>query len=206
MKVGVFGTGMVGEAIASRLITLGHEVMMGSREAQHAKTRAWSERMGERAHGGTFAQAGSFGSLLFNCTQGAHSLAALRSVPERALDDKVLVDVANMLSPSKPMASSLGEQIQDAFPRVKVVKALNTINSALMVEPGSLAGHHTLFVSGNDAAAKQQVTALLRTFGWQDVLDLGDITTARATEAYLSLWLSLWKTLGTLHFNVQVVR
>jgi hypothetical protein len=104
------------------------------------------------------------------------------------------------------MRESLGEQIQRAFPLSKVVKTLNTINAELMVHPETLSASHTLFLSGNDDGAKKAVRGLLESFGWRDILDLGDISTARATESYLPLWLATWKTLGTAAFNVKVVR
>jgi predicted dinucleotide-binding enzyme len=206
MNVGVLGTGMVGEAIASRLVSLGHSVTVGSRTADNAAATKWARGAGSRGRAGTFADAAAFGEVLFNCTRGAASLSALRAADAQNLNGKVLIDVANVLPPDDVGSRSLGEQIQDAFPAAKVVKALNTINCDLMVNPSRVAGRHSVFVSGNDAAAKQQATALLESFGWMDIIDLGDITTARATEAYLPLWIALWKKLGTAAFNVSVVR
>jgi predicted dinucleotide-binding enzyme len=195
---------MVGEAIASKLVALGHEVMMGSRDA--AKGVGWAQRAGARARAGTFAEAAGFGEIVFNCTHGASSVAALRAAGAANLAGKVLVDVANILPPEQPGSVSLGEQIQQAFPETKVVKTLSTINAELMVNPQRLSETHSLFMSGNDAGAKQKVHALLESFGWRDVIDLGDMATARATEAYLALWLTLWKKLGTAQFNIKVVR
>ena len=101
----------------------------------------------------------------------------------------------------------LGEQIQRALPDTKVVKALNTITTEVMVNPARVPGEHDVFVSGNDAVAKERVTEILRTwFGWKNVVDLGDITTARGTESYLVLWVRLWGALGTPDFNIKVVR
>jgi predicted dinucleotide-binding enzyme len=96
--------------------------------------------------------------------------------------------------------------IQKAFPQARVVKALNTINSGLMVDASKLSDAHTVFMSGNDASAKNKVRELLQSFGWKDIIDLGDITTARATESYVPLWVTLWKVLGTAQFNIKVVR
>ncbi len=206
MKIGVLGTGMVGRAIASRLVALGHDVIMGSRTANNAKAAAWSTEAGPRGQAGTFAQAATFGSMVFNCTNGAHSLEALNAAGARSLDGKVIVDVANVIPPQERGSESLGEQVQRMFPRAKVVKTLNTLNCALMVDPEALSHSHTLFLSGNDREAKAAVRSLLETFGWRDILDLGDISTARATEAYLPLWLAAWKTLGTVKFNLKVVR
>lgn len=206
MKIGVLGTGMVGHAIASRLAELGHRVMMGSREAANPKALEWAKHAGAQARVGTFAATAEHSEMIFNCTHGAHSLSALSEAGAKALRGKILVDVANILPPAVSGSKSLGEQIQKQYPAVKVVKALNTLNCALMVKPDTLPGPHTLFMSGNDADAKRQVRELLGPFGWADIIDLGDITTAAATENYLSLWAALWKALGTLEFNIKVVR
>jgi predicted dinucleotide-binding enzyme len=198
---------MVGEAIASKLVALHYEVMMGSREAKSPKAVAWAKQAGANAHTGTFADAAAFGELFFNCTHGAASVDALRAAGEKRLAGKILVDVANIIPPDKAGAMSLGEQLQKAFPETKVVKTLNTLNCELMVDPGKLAGGaHTLFMSGDDPGAKKRVRELLESFGWKDVIDLGDIKTAAMTEAYLPLWLSVWQKLGTATFNIKVVR
>jgi predicted dinucleotide-binding enzyme len=206
MNIGVLGTGMVGQAIASKLVSLGHAVAVGSRSADNAAATHWARGAGSRARAGTFADAAGFGEVLFNCTRGAASLSALRAAGAQNIEGKVLIDVANVLPPDEVGPRSLGEQLQDAFPAAKVVKALNTVNGGVMVNPAGVAGRHTVFVSGNDAAAKRQTIALLESFGWPDIIDLGDITTARATEAYLPLWIALWRKLGTAAFNVSVVR
>jgi predicted dinucleotide-binding enzyme len=102
---------------------------------------------------------------------------------------------------------SLAERIQRAFPEARVVKALNTVNAAVMVEPSLVPGSHTLFVAGDDVDAKRQVAGLLESFGWPgaDVMDLGDVSAARGTEMYLPLWLRLFGAIGTGHLNVRVV-
>ncbi len=206
MKIGVLGTGMVGNAIASKLVALGHEVMMGSRTSDNPQARTWAKTAGPRGRVGIFAETSAFGELVFNCTQGAGSLAALRAAGAENLDGKIVVDVANVLTPEGPGLESLGEQIQKTFPHAKVVKTLNTINCDLMVAPDKLPGSHTVFLSGNDTGAKNTCHDLLESFGWKDAIDLGDITTARATEGYVPLWISLWKQLGTLTFNISMGR
>jgi predicted dinucleotide-binding enzyme len=216
MKIGILGTGMVGQTIGTKLCALGHEVRLGARQAGNEKAAAWVKAAGGKASQGTFADAAAFGELLWNCTQGAGSLDALRSADAASLRGKVLVDIANPLDFSKGMppslfvsnTDSLGEQIQRAFPETKVVKALNTISADVMVDPARVGGgDHDTFVSGNDAAAKKRVETMLREwFGWKRVVDLGDITTARGTESYLALWIRLWGTLGTADFNVKIVR
>jgi 8-hydroxy-5-deazaflavin:NADPH oxidoreductase len=206
MKMGVLGTGMVGQAIASKLVALGHEVMMGSRTADNPNATMWAQTAGSSGRAGTFADAAAFGEIVFNCTQGTGSLAALTAAGAKNLEGKILIDVANVLSPADPRPDSLGQRIQNAFPLAKVVKTLNTISCDVMVHPQSLRESHTVFLSGNDADAKSVVRDLLESFGWRDVLDLGDVSTARATEGYLPLWLAMWKTLGTVALNVKVVR
>ena len=216
MNVGVLGTGMVGSAIASRLVGLGHEVRMGSREAGNEKAREWAEEAGSKASEGTFADAAAFGELVFNCTAGEHSIAALERAGGANLAGKVLVDVANVLdfSGGRPPAvgvgtkDSLGEQIQRAFPVVKVVKALNTMNCDVMVDPTKVTGEHDVFICGEDSDAKAHVAGVLREFGWpaEHIVDLGGISAARGTELYVALWLNLWGVVGTGQFNIALVR
>lgn len=216
MKIGIFGSGMVGTTIGSKLVSLGHEVRIGSRESDNEKAAAFRAAAGPLASQGTFAETASFGELLFNCTLGSASLAALEAAGTGNLRSKILIDVSNPLDFSKGMpptlfvgnTDSLGEQIQRAFPETRVVKALNTINCSVMVDPARVGdGSHDVFVSGNDAEAKSTVAELLRGwFGWKNVVDLGDITSARGTESYLLLWLRLWGALRTGDFNVKIVR
>jgi 8-hydroxy-5-deazaflavin:NADPH oxidoreductase len=215
MKFGVLGSGMVGSTIATKLVSLGHEVKMGSRDAANEKAKAWVASAGRGASQGTFADAAAFGEIVFNCTAGMSSVDALKSAGESALRGKVLVDVANPLDFSKGMPprlsvsndDSLAETIQRTFPDVKVVKALNTVNANVMVNPGRIPGGHDVFVCGNDAGAKAQVVRLLKEeFGWKNVNDVGDITAARGTESYLHLWLRLYGALQTPDFNLHVVR
>ena len=216
MKIAVLGTGMVGQAIASRLVGLGHEVTMGSRAADNEAATAWAAGAGERATHGTFSEAAAGAELVFNCTAGAASLEALRAAGEHNLQGKTLVDVANPLDFSAGMppslspvgSDSLGEQIQRAFPAAKVVKALNTMNCEVMVDPARVPGDHDVFICGDDEAAKAQVRELLGAFGWPGsaIIDLGDITTARGTEGHVLLWLRLWGLVGSGDFNIKLVR
>jgi len=215
VRIGVLGTGMVGTAIAGKLVALGHEVTMGSREQGSEKAVAWVEAAGGSAAEGTFADAAAFGELVFNCTAGLHSVEALESAGGENLAGKVLVDVANPLDFSAGMpptlgicnTDSLGERIQLAFPEARVVKALNTINCSLMVDPERVPGDHVVFVCGEDADAKRQVGELVQSFGWPAgrIIDLGGIRSARGTEMYLAFWLSLWGTFGTGDVNIAVL-
>jgi 8-hydroxy-5-deazaflavin:NADPH oxidoreductase len=215
MRFGVLGTGAVGAAIGTKLASLGHEVTMGSRTADNEKAVAWAASMGPSAHHGTFADAAAAAEIVVNCTAGAGSLEALAAAGAEHLDGKVLIDVSNALDHSTgafppPLfvcnTDSLGEQIQRAFPAAKVVKTLNTMNRDIMVNPARVPGDHVVFVSGNDDGAKAQVRELLGSFGWPAgrIVDLGDITTARGTEAYLLLWLSMMIARGNGAFNIAV--
>jgi hypothetical protein len=215
MKIAVFGTGVVGNAIATKLVKLGHDVKMGSRTADNAKAAEWVKANGAKASQGAYADAAAFGELAFNCTLGVGSLAALEAAGKKNLAGKILVDVSNPLDFSKGMpptlalcnTDSIAEQIQRAFPETKVVKSLNTVNCNLMVDASLVKGDHDMFVSGNDAGAKSQVTEILKGwFGWKHVIDLGDITAARGQEMFLILWVRLYGALQSPMFNVHVVR
>ena len=216
MRIGVLGTGIVGETLASKLVEVGHDVVMGARSAGNDKASAWSQRFPERAGQGTFADAAAHGKLVVNATAGVASLEALRSAGADNLAGKTLLDVANPLDFSggfPPRLSvvnddSLGEQIQREFPATRVVKALNTMNCQVMVDPARVPGDHDVLMAGDDEAAKREVTGLLESFGWSSaaVHDLGGIGAARGLEGYLPLWLSLMGALGTGDFNIHVAR
>ena len=211
MNIGILGTGAVGNAIGGKLVELGHDVMMGARAADNPKVLAFVERTGGKP--GTFRDAAAHGEFVFSALRGDISIDVLTSVsPE--LEGKILVDVSNPLDFSKGApptlaitnTDSLGEVLQRGLPATRVVKTLNTVNNTIMVNPGLIRGPHAVFVSGNDAAAKGKVKDLLRSFGWQQIIDLGDITSARGPEQYLPLWLRLWSNLGTSDFNISVVK
>ncbi len=216
MKIAVLGTGMVGETIGSKLIELGHSVVMGSRTANNEKALAFAGKHNGKATAGTFADAAASGEIVFNCTSGGASLGALNLAGEKNLSGKILIDVANPLDFSNGMPptlsvvnnNSLGEEIQKAFPTVKVVKALNTLWCGIMVNPGMIGGgDHNIFLCGNDRAAKSAVREILLSFGWADgnIVDLGDITKARGTEMFLPLWLSIYGAKQSGAFNIKIV-
>lgn len=217
MKLAILGTGNVGSTIGAKLLELGHSVMMGSRTKDNEKALAFVEAHPERASAGTFAEASEFGEMIFNCTAGVSSIEALNMSGSNALENKILIDLANALDFSKGMppslsvvnTDSLGEQIQHAFPNTKVVKTLNTMWCGLMVNPALInGGDHQNFICGNDNAAKDEVKKLLNSFGWlpENILDLGDITKARATEMYLPLWLSIYGATSNGAFNIKLVK
>src|SRR6185312_13838273 len=175
MKIGIFGTGMVGATLGTKLTQLGHQVKMGSRTVNNEKASKWVSENGANASQGTFADAAAFGEIVFNCTKGEGAIDAIKSAGEKNLNGKVLIDVSNsldfshgmppLLLPALSNTNSLGEEIQKTAPGAKVVKALNTVNCGLMVNPAMLAGAHDLFICGNDESAKATVTDILKSFG-----------------------------------------
>lgn len=213
MKIGVLGTGVTGQTIASKLVELGHDVMMGSREEANPRAVVWAKEEGHNALYGTFMNAAAFGEIVFNCTLGPASLDALRMAGADNLRGKILIDTSNPLNKSTDPwtltvcnTDSLGEQIQRIFPDTRVVKTLNTVNANVMVEPLKLIERTQVFVSGNDIEAKAAVVRILREwFGWKEILDLGDITTSRAVEMFLPLWQSLRKVIPDQRFNIKIV-
>jgi 8-hydroxy-5-deazaflavin:NADPH oxidoreductase len=216
MRIGVLGTGMVGHALATKLVQLGHEVTMGSRTEGNEKAVAWAESAGANASHGTFADAAAAGELIVHCTAGMHALAALGEAGVANLSGKVVIDVSNPLDFSGGMpptlavcnTDSLGEQIQSTFEDAKIVKALNTMNCYVMVDPTLVPGDHAVFIAGDDADAKKQVSELLASFGWTpaQVVDLGGIRASRGLEMWLPLWITLMGALGTPNFNVALMR
>ena len=227
MQIGILGTGVVGQTIATALVSKGHALMIGTRDpaatlnretggGQSAESfRSW-QSSNPTVQLGTFAEAARYGEVIVNATSGGGALPALAAAGADALGEKIMLDVSNPLDFSKGFppfltvcnTDSLGEQIQSAYPHLRVVKTLNTTNVNIMVNPALVAGgDHSLFVSGNDPVAKAQVVAwLAEWFGWRDVIDLGDITTARGSEMLLPIWLRLYGALGSPVFNFKIAR
>jgi predicted dinucleotide-binding enzyme len=227
-RIAIMGTGGVGQTYASKFITLGYEVMMGTRNVQEkladtAKDGYGTPPFSEWHSGnrdiklGTFQEAARFGEIILNATMGAKSVAALKMADVRNLNGKILIDVANPLDFSKGLppsllpelsnTNSLGEEIQKTFPDVRVVKTLNTMWNGLMVNPAMLnGGDHTTFICGNSSEAKETVKEILKSFGWpeKNILDLGDISSARGTEMYLPLWLRIWGATNNGAFNIKI--
>lgn len=224
MKISILGTGMVGKAIAEKMAELGHEVFMGTRNAEETKNR-------EEKDGTLFAdwlgttpiidvvnynELPDDSNLFINATSGSGSVDALKATGKEKLKGNTILDVANPLDFSQGMppslficnTDSLGETIQREFPESRVVKSLNTMNCYLMMNPSLVPGDHTVFISGNDDDAKKEIESLLVSIGWKpsNIIDLGDISTARGTEMLLPVWLRLWGALGTSEFNFYIAR
>jgi 8-hydroxy-5-deazaflavin:NADPH oxidoreductase len=226
MRIGILGTGGVARTLAGALAERGHEVVMGSRDPAAALARdEVNQQTGTTLSGwhvdhpsvviGTFAETASHGEVLLLATSGSGALYALEAGGADRLRDPVVIDITNPivrtpdgvgLDPA--ITDSLAEHIQRAYPNVRVVKALNTVTAALMIDPGSVAdGDHTLPICGDHEEAKEQVARWLgEWFGWRDVLDLGDLTAARAQEAYLLFWLRLMQSTGTPMVTTKVLR
>jgi len=201
MRIGVLGTGMVGRAIAGKLTELGHDVRVGSRTGGDDKV--------------PFAEAAAHGEVVFNCTAGAGSLDALAQAGSENLAGKLLIDVSNPLQRTDTglalhvaNTDSLAEQIQRTVPEARVVKSLNTVNCNVMVDPESIPGDHVIFVAGDDEDAKAQAEELLGELGWpaERVIDLGDLTGARAMEMYVMLWVRMMGAVGSPQFNITLAR
>jgi 8-hydroxy-5-deazaflavin:NADPH oxidoreductase len=226
MKIATLGTGTVGQTVAGKLSDLGHDVVVGTRDRKATLARSEPDAMGNPAFPAwqaehpevrlaSFAEAAAEGELIVNATGGRGSLEALTQAGVENLAGKVLLDISNPLDFSQGFpptlfvkdTDSLAEQIQRAFPEARVVKSLNTMTAALMVDPARVgSGDHSAFVSGDDAAAKESVVELLTSMGHTDVIDVGDLSTARGTERLLPIWVRLMGALGTPYFNFKIVR
>jgi hypothetical protein len=214
MQIGILGSGVTAQTIGSKLIELGHEVMLGSRDEANANAVSWAkDQTGQHALYGTFMNAASFGEIVFNCTLGSASLAALEQAGAENLNGKILIDTSNPIDRSTDQWSltvcnddSLGEQIQRAYPEMRVVKTLNTVNANVMVDPAKLLEQTHVFVSGDDIEAKATVVRILRDwFGWKQIIDLGGIETSRSVEMYVLLWHSLRNAISSQRFNIKIV-
>jgi 8-hydroxy-5-deazaflavin:NADPH oxidoreductase len=230
MKIAIIGTGVVGKTIASKLIELNYEVMMGTRNVADKLASTAQDNYGNppfnewlktnsKVRLGSFAEAASFGDMVVNATNGSNSVTALILAGAKNLSGKVLIDIANPLDFSNGMppsllsglnnTNSLAEEIQKTFPDVLVVKTLNTMWCGLMINPKLVGnGDHINYISGNNTEAKDKVKKILNQFGWSDenILDLGDITAARATEALLPIWLRVMGVTKNGAFNFKLVR
>lgn len=229
MKVAIIGTGGVGQTIASKLFSLGHQVMIGTRNVDEKLASQSKDGYGNPPFAewhkqnqliklGTFAEAAEFGELVINATQGINSVNALKLADSKNLNGKILIDIANPLDFSNGMPPSLlpalsnihslGEEIQKTFPDAKVVKTLSTMWAGIMVNPDMVNnGDHTNFICGNDSEAKRKVISLLNEFGWknENILDLGDISSARGVEAILPIWLRIMGAKQSAAFNFKIV-
>ncbi len=194
MKVGVIGSGIVGQTLSDGFLRYGHEVMRGSRDP--GKLAAWRAGAGSKARTGTFADAAAFGEVVVLAVKGTAALEAVRAC-DAALAGKVVIDATNPIADAPPVNGvlqlftgpneSLMEALQAAAPAARFVKAFSCVGNALMVNPSLPGGKPTMFVCGDDEGARRQVTAILDQFGWETE-DLGGAEAARAIEPLCMLW------------------
>ena len=212
MRIAVLGTGPVGRTLAAAFARLGHEVTVATRDPSVTMARDdWTLDLPLVP----FGDVGGDVDLVVNATNGQRSLDALGGLPPGVLAGTVLLDVANPLDSSQGFpptlavkdTDSLAEQIQRAFPDARVVKALNTVNAMVMVDPARVGdGETTMFLAGDDAGARATVGELLRSLGWRDVVEFEELSAARGMEMWLPLWVRLMMRLGTPDFNLRIVR
>lgn len=214
MKIAVLGTGMVGHALANKFLALEHQVMMGSRTATNEAAAKWASEGGTNARHGTFEEAASFGDVVVFATLGAAVLDAAELAGPDNLAGKTVLDVTNPLDmssgalptliPELSNTTSAAEALQAVLNSAKVVKALNTMNCEVMVDPSRVPGEHDVFVCSDHADGKAQIIELLKDMGWTDPTDLGSLAAARGTEGMMPFWLRLWGALGTADFNYKI--
>jgi len=217
MELAVLGTGSAGRTLAGRLAELGHHVSIGTRDPDATQARPdyadWAADH-PQVRPATFGAAAAAAEVIINVTNGAAALDVLALAGADHLDGKVVIDVSNPLDFSQGMpptlfvkdTDSLAEQIQRAFPGARVVKTLNTMNAEVMAHPDLLPDPGSVFVSGEDAAAKATASGLLTELGHTDVIDLGELATARGAEMLLPIWVRLVGVMGTARFNFKIVR
>lgn len=207
MRIGLLGTGNVARALASGWRGAGHDVVLGSRSP---KERGDAEELRGFTVVG-LGEAAGYGGVVVNATPGTASMDVLKEIGAAALRGKVLVDIGVGFTENMQLSHpnySLGEEIQAALPDTAVVKTLATVDSVVMKDPGSLEEAGTIFLSGDDAAAKQTTRQLLGDLGWADAsqLDLGGIVTARGQEHAAYLFMAVAESIGTYGFGFKVVR
>jgi len=194
-KFGVLGSGVVGEVLANGLLKYGHEVMRGSRDV--SKLAAWKSAGGANAKAGGFADAADFADIVLLAVKGGAAESALALAGAEHLKAKTVIDATNPIADAAPVNGvlqfftgpndSLMERLQSKFPEAHLVKAFSCVGNAFMVNPDFGGQVPTMFICGNDAAAKREVTSILVQFGW-DAEDMGGVEAARAIEPLCMLW------------------
>ena len=195
MKVGILGSGDVGQVLGSAFATLGHEVKMGTRDPGQDRVQAWVKKNGARVSAGSFAEAARFCELAVLATGWPGTENAITLAGPDHLAGKVVIDVTNPLdfSSGAPRlavghADSGGERVQRWLPKARVVKAFNTVGNPHMFRPNFPGGPPDMFICGNDKSAKEKVTTILKDFGWS-VIDFGGIEGARYLEPLAMVWI-----------------
>lgn len=212
MKIGILGTGDVGQTLGSGFVKLGHSVKMGSRNPNQEKIKTWLARTGENASAGTFSEAAAFGDLVVLATLWTGTENAIRLADPKNLAGKVVIDATNPLDfssmPPKLAVGhtdSGGEQVQRWLPNSHVVKAFNSVGSPHMVYPDFPGGPPDMFICGNDSKAKETVTDLLKAFGWS-VVDIGGIEGSRYLEPLAMIWILQFFRTGSGNHAFKLLR
>jgi 8-hydroxy-5-deazaflavin:NADPH oxidoreductase len=194
MNIGILGSGDVAKALAAGFLNRGDNVMLGTREPE--KLADWKANAGPHASVGSTAQTAEFGQIIVLATNGMATLEVIEASGEGAFADKTVIDATNPIRENDDgpylaigLDDSLGERIQNAIPRANVVKAFNTVGSPEMVNPKFAGGPPTMFIAGEDDAAKAEVTRILHDFGW-DTADLGGIHASRYLEPMCFAWIA----------------
>jgi 8-hydroxy-5-deazaflavin:NADPH oxidoreductase len=215
-RIAILGTGTAGRTLGKKLVQLGYQVAMGSRTADNEKALAWVSENGPNASCGTFEDASRSGEIIFNCVKGEITLEVFRSAGSEHFKNKVIVDLSNPLDFSNGFppslfsqwsnTNSLAEEIQKLLPEAHVIKTLNMVNCEVMVEPSLCGADASMFICGNDAASKTSVMNILQQFGWKDIINLGEISSARSMEMLLPIWVKMRMLIGNSHFGFKIVR
>lgn len=213
MKIGIVGSGTVGQALGTGFAKHGWDVMVGSREPGTEKLVQWKSAAGARARTGTFSEAARFGEVVVLATMGQAAEAALDLAGPPAFKGKLVLDATNPLDFSRGMppgllfglTDSLGERVQRKLPDAHVVKCFNTVPNTQMVDPQFRHGPPPMMICGNDAGAKKRAADLLKEIGWTSTLDVGGIEASRWLEALVPLWLRVGTALGTFSHAFQPV-
>ncbi len=194
-KIGILGSGAVAKALGNGFIKHGYSVMLGTRNAD--KLSEWKAHAGESASVGSFEAAAKYGDILVLAVKGSIAADVIDLAGPQNLDGKTVIDTTNPIADAPPqdgvlkyftsLDESLMEILQERFPAVHFVKAFNSVGNAVMVNPEYKQGQPTMFICGNNDAAKKETTGILEQFGW-DVADMGKVSSARAIEPLCMLW------------------
>ncbi len=214
MKLGILGSGEVGQFLGIGFASRGHDVMIGTGHPDKPELAAWKKKAGKRASVGSFADAAKHGEVVLICTRGDVTEGVIDAAGPKHFEGKVVIDVTNPLDFSSGMppglfvgtTDSLGERIQRKLPKAKVVKALNTVSHTTMIDPRMKDGTPDMLVAGNDAGAKKGVAALLKELGWSEPIDAGDIGGARWLEAWVPLWVRICSNVDSWGVAIRVLR
>ncbi len=194
-KIGIIGSGTVGQTLGTGFLKYGYEVKIGSRDL--TKLSAWKSTAGEGALIGSFAEAAQFGDILVLATKGSAALNALQLAGRANLSDKTIIDTTNPIADTPPengvlnffteLNDSLMERLQNSFPEAHFVKAFNSIGGSLMINPDFGTEKPTMFICGNDQKAKDEVVEICELFGFETE-NMGTVEAARAIEPLCMLW------------------